>query len=104
MAKKAKNADQATKLEDIPNIGPSIASNLRSIGVDTPKELLKHDPYLLYAKLCKRTGQYHDPCVLDIFLSAKHFMSKSESLKWWFFTNERKKNFNKIKDIVEKFK
>ena len=58
-------ADQCTKLEHIPNIGPAIASDLCLIGISHPVKLKKKDPYKLYERLCHRTGMRHDPCVLE---------------------------------------
>lgn len=39
---------EITDLQQIPNIGPSIAANLRLIGVLSPHDLLGKDPYKLY--------------------------------------------------------
>ena len=46
---------EITDLQQIPNIGPSIAANLRLIGVLSPHDLLGKDPYEMYEALC----QYH---------------------------------------------
>jgi predicted flap endonuclease-1-like 5' DNA nuclease len=53
--KSASRAD-ITDLQHIPNIGPSIAANLRRIGITSPHELLGKDPYVLYEELCHATG------------------------------------------------
>jgi DNA transformation protein len=39
------------KLEDIPNIGKSIAADLRAIGILSPQQLTKHDPLTTYLAL-----------------------------------------------------
>ena len=39
MMKKAVNADQAVQLEQIPNIGKSLADDLRMIGIERPVQL-----------------------------------------------------------------
>ena len=44
--------------------------------------------------LCAATGKRHDPCVIDVFMSAVHFMDGGEPLPWWSFTQERKKAYN----------
>ena len=78
-------------LEDIPNIGPAIAKNLRCIGVLEPKALVGRDPYAMYDNLCRVTGQRHDPCLLDVFISAVRFMEGAPAKPWWKYTAERKR-------------
>jgi hypothetical protein len=80
-----------TNLEEIPNVGPSIASNLRRIGVLEPNALVGHNPYTLYEDLCRVTGQRHDPCLLDVFISAVRFMAGAPAKPWWKYTAERKR-------------
>ncbi|HMP80931.1 MAG TPA: helix-hairpin-helix domain-containing protein, partial [Pirellulaceae bacterium] len=53
------------RLEDIPNIGPAVAADLRQLGIDQPADLRGRDPYQMYDDLCRITGQRHDPCLLD---------------------------------------
>jgi DNA transformation protein len=84
-------AVQVKKLEDIPNIGKSIAIDLRGIGIDTPQQLLLQEPLALYLKLRGPMGKRHDPCVLYTFMAAKHFMQSGEKLPWWKFTEQGKK-------------
>lgn len=45
------------RLEDIPNIGKSIAADLRGIGIDDPQQLLQHEPLALYLKLTGPMGK-----------------------------------------------
>lgn len=80
-----------TDLEDIPNIGPSIAGNLRLIGVHSPKDLAGKDPYTMYDDLCQATGVRHDPCVIDVFIAAVRFMAGEKPTPWWKYTAERKR-------------
>ena len=35
-------------------------------------------------------NQKHDPCVIDIFISAVRYMEGGPPKKWWEFTEERK--------------
>jgi Pathogenicity locus len=79
-----------TSLEQIPNVGPSIAEDLRQIGVRTPRALVGRDPYRLYMSLCKATHERQDPCVLDVFISAVKFMEGRPVQPWWRYTAERK--------------
>jgi hypothetical protein len=78
-------------LEEIPNVGPSIAANLRRIGVTRPADLPGRDPYALYDALCDVTGARHDPCVLDTFIAAVRFMEGAPPRPWWHYTPERKR-------------
>jgi hypothetical protein len=85
------NRADITDLEDIPNVGPSIAANLRLIGVTSPQDLLGKDPYRMYDDLCDTTGVRHDPCVIDVFIAAVRFMAGEPSKPWWKYTPERKR-------------
>jgi hypothetical protein len=92
-----KNPDRrkVKKLVDLPNIGKVMAADLQLIGIDHPRKLIGKDPFSLFEKLCIISGQRHDPCVIDVFMSAVHFMEDGEPLPWWLFTEKRKKYLNK---------
>jgi hypothetical protein len=79
------------RLEDIPNVGPAIAGDLRQLGIDEPAGLSGRDPYALYDDLCRITGTRHDPCLLDVFIAAVKFMDGGPSKPWWNYTAERKR-------------
>jgi hypothetical protein len=85
------NREQYTRLEQIPNIGPSLAKDLRLIGISYPKDLIKQNPYAMYDELCRKTRQRHDPCVIDAFISAVRFMQGEPKRPWWDYTAERKR-------------
>ncbi|NOR51113.1 MAG: mitomycin resistance protein [Gammaproteobacteria bacterium] len=85
------NREKVSNLEELPNVGKAIAGDLHLIGIDHPRELIGKEPFQLYEKLCDITGQRHDPCVIDVFMSVVHFMEGGEPLPWWSFTAERKK-------------
>lgn len=87
---KAQNADVACVLTDIPNIGVSLAADLRSIGINTPQDVRRMDPLTAYEALRGPMGQRHDPCVLDTFMAAHKFMNGGPRQPWWDFTAERK--------------
>jgi hypothetical protein len=89
---KARHATEARRLEELPNIGPAIAADLRLIDVATPQDLIGRDPLALYAELCSRTGTRHDPCVLDTFMAAVDFMNGAPARPWWDYTAQRKKH------------
>lgn len=79
------------RLEDLPNIGKSIAADLRAIGIATPQELAGRDPLAIYLQLGGPMGRRHDPCVLYVLLAARHFLETGEARKWWSFADEGKR-------------
>ena len=94
--RKARSAAECHRLEQLPNIGPSIAGDLRLIGIQLPADLATADAFALYQKLCSVTGKRHDPCVLDTFLAATDFMRGAEPRPWWAYTAQRKAEFGAI--------
>lgn len=86
-------AARVERLQDIPNIGPSLAADLRRIGVDRPGQLAGRNPLALYRSLCVVTNARQDPCVLDVFMSAVRFMEGAPARPWWHYTAERKRRF-----------
>ena len=80
-------------LTDLPNIGPSLAADLRLLGIETPQQLTGRDGFDLYRRLCDITQTRHDPCVLDTFLSITDFMAGNPARPWWYFTAERKRRW-----------
>lgn len=87
---KATTASEVRVLTDIPNVGISIAGDLRGLGVNTPADVAAMDPVAMYDALRTPMGQRHDPCVLDVFLAAKEFMNGGPKRPWWDFTEQRK--------------
>ena len=87
-----KAADPAgcVTLEQLPNIGPSLADDLRSIGIAHPRDLRGRDAFLLYQSLCAKSGQRQDPCVLDTFMAITDFMRGAPPAPWWHYTSQRK--------------
>jgi predicted GIY-YIG superfamily endonuclease len=88
--KVAKVKRNIARLEDIPNVGPAIAADLRRLRIMTPADLLGRDPYAMYDDLCRLTGQRHDPCLLDTFIAAVRYMEGAPKKPWWKYTAERK--------------
>jgi Pathogenicity locus len=87
---KARSSEECLALEQLPNIGPSLAGNLRLIGVRHPVDLRGRDPFALYQSLCAKTGKRQDPCVLDTFMAATDFMRGAAPAPWWHYTAQRK--------------
>ena len=78
---------QRDDLQSVPSVGPSIAQDLRDLGVTSVAALSRRDPERLYRALNKLTGATQDPCVLYTFRCAVYFARtshpKPELLKWW---------------------
>lgn len=88
--RKALHAAECARLEQLPNIGPSIAQDLRELGVLQPQDLVQQEPHALYQRLCELRGKRQDPCVLDTFMAAVDFMRGAPPQPWWAYTAERK--------------
>jgi hypothetical protein len=74
-------------LQTIPGVGPSIAGDLRRLGIRRPADLAGRDPQALYEEHEDLTGAHVDRCVLYVFRCAVHFAGGAdgdpELLKWW---------------------
>ena len=81
----------ASKLEDIPYIGKSIASDLRSLGILAPQQLETRDPLETYLSLSDHMGHRHDPCLFYTLMAAQHYLQSGEAIPWWKFTGQGKK-------------
>ncbi|MDO8267500.1 MAG: helix-hairpin-helix domain-containing protein [Moraxellaceae bacterium] len=79
------------RLEDLPNIGPSIAADLRGIGILEPAQLATRDPLAVYLALGPRMEHRHDPCVLYTLMAARHFLDTGDVVRWWTFTEAGKR-------------
>jgi hypothetical protein len=80
-------------LQEIPGIGPSLAADLRRLGIRTVAQLRGRDPRALYRRLERLTGSRQDPCVLYTFRCAVYYASTPRPaarwLKWWNWTDDR---------------
>ena len=81
------------ELQVLPGVGPSIARDLRRLGVKSVKDLARRDPERLYARLCEMTRMRQDPCVLYTFrcavYAARTEKPEPELLKWWVWKGRR---------------
>jgi hypothetical protein len=79
--------DQADELQEIPGVGPSLARDLRLLGIEKVADLRGRDPEQLYAELEERTGHHVDRCVLYVFRSSVYFAGRPrpelELTRWW---------------------
>ncbi len=84
---------QSDELTNLPGVGPSIAADLRSLGVRSIKDLARRNPERLYASLCSKTGKRQDPCVLYVFRCAVYAASvpgpEPHLLRWWNWKGRR---------------
>ena len=93
---KARCAAECRELEQLPNIGPSLAADLRLIGITEPGALREADGLALYRRLCEATGRRQDPCVLDTFLAITDFMRGAPPSPWWRYTARRKQQVGPV--------
>lgn len=75
------------ELQTIPGVGPSIALDLRELGIRRVADLVGKDPERMYQELIVRRGMHQDRCLLYVFRCAVYFAStkrpRPEKLKWW---------------------
>lgn len=80
-------AQDATDLQTIPGVGPSISIDLRALGFNAVDELVGHDPDGMYDDLCELRAERIDPCVKYVFRCAVYFASNEVHdpalLQWW---------------------
>jgi len=81
------------RLTDLRGVGPSIASDLRELGIFTVGQLAASDGRELYDRLCATTGVRQDPCVEDTFVCAVA-QARDPNLpaarkNWWFWSRLR---------------
>ena len=93
---KVATAQDCRHLEQLPNIGPVMADDLRSLGIQHPSELAQRDPFALYQALCVHSGKRQDPCVLDTFMAATDFMRGAVAAPWWAYTAQRKQRYGLV--------
>ncbi|MGH7702399.1 MAG: helix-hairpin-helix domain-containing protein [Gemmatimonadales bacterium] len=79
-------SDSKDELRSIPGIGPSLAGDLRALGITRIADLKRRDPERMYARLERLQGR-QDPCVLYTFRCAAYFARTRRPvprlLKWW---------------------
>ncbi|ABK46719.1 helix-hairpin-helix domain-containing protein [Shewanella mangrovisoli] len=88
--------NEVKRLTDLPNIGKACAADLRLLGIESPEQLLGQDPYEMYSRINRLTGQIQDPCMLDVFISVTRFMAGDDPKPWWYYTEERKQALTQL--------
>lgn len=87
---KVSEIQQAQHFEQLPNVGPATADDLRRLGLRAPLDLLGRDPLALYRQLEVLTGGRQDPCVLDVFIALTRFAAGDPPHPWFHYSAERK--------------
>jgi len=68
-------------------VGPSIAGDLRDLGISRTTDLHATDAEELYHRLCAIRGCHIDRCVLYVFRCAIYYATtddpRPELLQWW---------------------
>jgi nucleotidyltransferase/DNA polymerase involved in DNA repair len=74
-------------LQTMPGIGPSLARDLRDLGVRRVGDMAGKSPEELYQRLCRMRKRLQDPCLLYAFRCAKYYALRkshdSKLLLWW---------------------
>jgi hypothetical protein len=82
---------QRDPLQRIPSIGPSLAADLRLLGIAEIADLRERNPLQMFEQLCERTGAQQDRCVLYTFRCAVHYANTlqdtGELACWWNWKN-----------------
>jgi hypothetical protein len=75
------------ELTTVPGVGPSIAEDLRELGIRGVRDLKRKSPERLYERLCEARNTRIDPCVLYAFRCAVYYATakrpRPDLLKWW---------------------
>ena len=78
-------------LQIIPGVGPSIARDLRALGIHSVAQLRGRNPERLYQRSNELRGVHQDRCLLYVFRCAVYYANtprpKPRLLKWWNWTD-----------------
>lgn len=81
------NGKAGDVLQSMPGIGPSLARDLRDLGVRSVGDMAKRRPEELYQRLCRLRKRMQDTCVLYAFRCAKYYARNKRHhpklLLWW---------------------
>lgn len=87
MAISKTKANHKDELQRIPGVGPSIAEDLRGIGIKRIADLKGKDPERLYSRSNAKRGLVQDRCLLYVFRCAVYFAEtpkpNPKKLDWW---------------------
>jgi hypothetical protein len=86
VARESRMSKAKSAFEEIPGVGPSIASDLESLGYRGVAGLRGQDPEAMYEGLMRLQGSHVDRCMLYVFRCAVYYAEggrDAERLKWW---------------------
>ena len=82
----------ADPLQIIPGVGPSIAKDLRALGIRRVAQLRGRDPERMYSRINRLRGARQDRCLLYVFRCAVYYASEPKPttrlLKWWNWSDK----------------
>jgi nucleotidyltransferase/DNA polymerase involved in DNA repair len=82
------------RLQDLISIGPAMLRDFELLGISSVAQLARQNPRKLYERLCRKTGQPQDICVLDTFSAAvaqaRDPLLPAEQSQWWYWSRKRK--------------
>jgi hypothetical protein len=93
-ARRAAASPRRDELQTIPGVGPSIAQDLRDLGVARVADLSGADPERMYEDLTRLRGAHVDRCMLYVLRCAVYYASRTRhdpaKLKWWNWKDARR--------------
>jgi hypothetical protein len=90
----ARSKGTPESLADLANVGPATLADFEVLGIRTLAQLKGKEAFALWRELCRRTGARHDPCCIDVFMSAIDQANGGPPRPWWHFTPLRKRMGN----------
>jgi len=92
MAISKTKASHKDELQRIPGVGPSIANDLRGIGIARIADLKGRSPQKLYERSNQLRGMTQDRCLLYVFRCAVYFAEtpkpNPKKLDWWAWKDQ----------------
>src|SRR3954447_5542967 len=86
----AEREEAMAQLQQIPNVGPKMATALLKLGVRSLEDAAGKDPDEMYHELGSIEAKRLDPCVRDVFAAVVSYAEGSPARPWWEFTPARK--------------
>jgi len=88
---RVKRRSTSDPLQTIPGVGPSIARDLRSLGIRRVAQLRNRNPERLYDRINQIRGVRQDRCLLYVFRCAVYYAStprpQPRLLRWWSWSD-----------------
>jgi hypothetical protein len=83
------------RLADLHGVGEAFLRDFDLLRIRTVEELASADPQELYDRLCRKTRERQDPCVLDVFCcavaQARDPRLPTEQRRWCWWSRKRKR-------------